>query len=158
MKLPYSEGTVFLVPLIDGGFARGIVARSAPKGKVLMGYFFGPRLAAPDGFTWEGIEPERAILKVKFGDLGLIRGEWPIIGTLAGWDRSQWTIPDFIRRDPLGRLRPVLVRYRDDDPLSVEAEFPVEDDGRLQPASLSGSGAVEFKLTKLLRERSPDVS
>ena len=42
MKLPYSEGSVFLVPLTDGGYARGVVARSGPKGKVLFGYILGP--------------------------------------------------------------------------------------------------------------------
>jgi hypothetical protein len=41
MKLPYSEGSVFLVPLRKGGYARGVVARASPKGKGLLGYFFG---------------------------------------------------------------------------------------------------------------------
>jgi len=44
MKSIYDEGSVFLIPLRDGGFARGVVARIAPKRKVLLGYFFGPRL------------------------------------------------------------------------------------------------------------------
>ena len=46
MKLPYSEGSVFLVPLRNGGYARGVVARATGEGKGLFGYFFGPRLAS----------------------------------------------------------------------------------------------------------------
>ncbi|MCX5677329.1 MAG: immunity 26/phosphotriesterase HocA family protein [Planctomycetota bacterium] len=150
MKLPYTEGTVFLVPLRNGGYARGVVARASPEGKGLFGYFFGPRLPSPAAATLEGLDPERAVLRVVFGDLGLINGEWPILGTVLGWERSQWPMPDFVRRDPLGKRKPVLVRYSDTDPLRVEAEYPIEDDSDLTPDSAYGYGAVEIKLTKLL--------
>jgi len=74
MKLPYSEGSVFLVPLRDGGYARGVVARAGPKGKILMGYFFGPRLATRDDMPLSDLAPAQAILRMRFADLGLING------------------------------------------------------------------------------------
>ncbi len=49
----------------------------------------------------EDIRPENAILSVMFGDLGLINGEWDIIGQLPNWQRGEWAMPDFVRRDPI---------------------------------------------------------
>src|SRR3989304_1975741 len=113
MKLPYSEGSVFVVPLKDGGFARGVVARTSLEGKVLLGYFFGPRLASNTAVELNDLRPPGALLCVRFGDLGLINGEWAVFGKVATWNRLEWPIPDFLRRDPLGKLRPVLVHYSD---------------------------------------------
>ncbi len=44
-KLPYKEGDWFAVPLRDGGFALGVVARMDGKGAVIA-YLFGPRSEA----------------------------------------------------------------------------------------------------------------
>jgi hypothetical protein len=131
MKLPYSEGSVFLVPLRKGGYARGVVARASPKGKGLLGYFFGPRLSSADIAKVDNLDPNSAMLRVIFGDLGLINGEWQILGVVPNWDRTQWPMPDFVRRDPLGRRKPMLVRYSDAGPMRIEAEFPVDDDSGL---------------------------
>jgi hypothetical protein len=49
MKLPYSEGSVFVVPLRKGGCARGVIARASRRGRVILGYFFGPRFASAAG-------------------------------------------------------------------------------------------------------------
>jgi hypothetical protein len=150
MKLPYSEGSVFLVPLRRGGFARGVVARASEEGKAIFGYFFGPRLASKDQASLEGIRPRSAVKRIMFGDLGLINGEWSIIGAIPNWIRTEWPMPDFVRRDPLGRRRPILVRYCDADPTRVEAEYPIDDDSGLEVDSTSGYGAVEIILTKVL--------
>jgi hypothetical protein len=150
MRLPYSEGSVFLVPLRTGGYARGVVARASPKGKVLCGYFFGPRLPTTGPVALTDLDPSAAMLRIMVGDLGLLRGAWPVKGRVARWDRSQWRMPDFARRDPLGRLQPVLVRYADTDPQRVEAEHTVDDDAGLPPDQLFGYGAVEITLTRLL--------
>ena len=155
--LPYSEGTVFLVPLRNGGFARGVVARASNEGKAIFGYFFGPRLSSMSAELIEEIHPSSAIMRIMFGDLGLINGEWKIIGTVPNWDRAEWRMPDFVRKDLLGRRKPILVHYSDDDPLTVEAEYLIDDDSGYEVDSLSGYGAVEIKLTKLLcPEVTPD--
>jgi hypothetical protein len=149
MSLPYSEGSVFLVPLRKGGYARGVVARSSKEGKVLFGYFFGPPLESTEGVTLEDLHPADAIHRVLFGDLGLINGEWPVVGNVPNWDRAEWSMPDFVRRDDLSK-KAWLVRYSDDDPNRIEAEYPTEFDSKLGRDSLSGYGAVEIVLTKLL--------
>ena len=116
----------------------------------LFGYFFGPRLASPAVATLDGLDPGKATLRLIFGDLGLMNGEWAVLGTVPDWDRSKWPMPDFVRRDPLGKRKPVLVRRSDTDPMRVEAEYAIEDDSGLATDALSGYGAVEIKLTKLL--------
>ncbi len=150
MTLPYFDGSTFLVPLRNGGYARGVVARASPEGKGVMGYFFGPRLSSTVGVAWDDLDPANAILRIRFGDLGLINGEWPIVGEIRNWNRSEWPMPDFVRRDPLGRLKPILVRYADDDPNRIETEYAIDDDSGMLPDSSAGYGAVEIKLTKLL--------
>jgi hypothetical protein len=149
MKLNYKEGTVFSVPLSQG-FATGVVARMAPKGKIVLGYFYGPRMASSvklDDFI-PGVD--NCVLCCRFGDLGLIKGYWPIIGEMTGWQRSAWPMPDFIRRDLLGRLRPVRVQYADDDPGLVIAETVADDDVGLPEDGLAGYGFVEATLDRLL--------
>jgi hypothetical protein len=59
-------------------------------------------------------------------------------------------MPDFVRRDLLGKLKPKRVQYSDDDPSKPVSEHPVDDDAGLAADALSGSGAVEVKLDKLL--------
>lgn len=147
--LPYSEGTVFAVPLRNGGFARGIVARAAPEGAVLFGYFFGPKLPSLNEADVAGVEPDCAIAQLIFGDLGLINGEWQIIGHLSEWHRETWGMPDFVRRDPIGK-RAWRVRRSDSDPSKVDFEEPIDFDANLPPNISSGYGAVELKLTTIL--------
>jgi hypothetical protein len=151
MKLPYTEGSVFLVPLRDGGYARGVVARAAPEGKVLFGYFFGPKIVSTEAIAADDLAPGKEILKVHFGDLGLIKGKWPIRGRVPNWNRTEWAMPDFVRREPISN-RTWLVRYSDTDPSRVVAEELVDAACTLLTDSTSGSGSVEIKLTKLLTD------
>jgi hypothetical protein len=149
MNLPYCEGSVFLVPLRKGGYGRGVVARSSAEGKVLLGYFFGPRFSTTDEVTLDGLDPANAILRVRFGDLGLLNGEWPVVGKAPNWNRSIWLIPDFVRRDELSK-KAWLVRYCDDDPNRIQDEYPAGFDSKLERDSLYGYGAVEIVLTKMI--------
>src|SRR5947199_8190807 len=96
-KLPDEEGTGFAVPLRDGGYGVGIVARIAGRG-VTLGYFFGPRRSVvPNLSEVETLTPDMAILVEIFGDLGLIEGRWPIIGLNASWDLRFWPMHAYRR-------------------------------------------------------------
>jgi hypothetical protein len=149
-KLTYKEGDVFAVPLRDGGFSLGIVARSPRHGKVLLGYFFPGKLpAVPKPPDLPVLLPENAMKVVRFGDLSLMTGEWPIIGSLQNWDRDDWPMPKFIRQDPLTK-RARLVSYADDDPNKEIAEELCHFEATGYEAdSLLGAGFVELLLTKL---------
>jgi Immunity protein 26 len=151
MKPSYPNGSVFLVPLQGGGMARGVVARTAPGGKLLLGYFFGPRLASTSEVDLSELEPKNAILCQRFGDLGLFKGLWPVVGKLPDWTPAKWPMPDTVRHDPL-RGKSILVKYDDSDPSKVLSEVWLEndDDNGLPADGLAGYGFVEEILSKLL--------
>lgn len=150
-KVRYREGDVFAVPLRDGGYGVGVVARSKGKGPVL-GYFFGPRYDdVPDLDEVARLEAVDNVLVQKFGDLGLIRGKWPVIGSLPEWRREGWPMPAFGRHEELtGRY--LRVEYADEDPNSRprEVEISREEFEHLPEDGLAGFGFTEARLTRLL--------
>lgn len=153
-RLPYHEGTWFAVPLPDGGYAVGVVARMGRRG-VTLGYFFGPkRDAVPALSEVNALTPERAILVDIFGDLGLIEGSWPVIGQAPSWDRRQWPMPAFGRFEP-STGRAFRVEYSEDNLLEAvrEIQIPREEAERLPKWGLSGAGAIESVLAHVLKRQ-----
>jgi Immunity protein 26 len=150
-ELPYREGDVFAVPLRNGGFSLGVVARSSKQGQVLLGYFFGEKFASvPGASDLPKLLPENALKVVKFGDLSLMSGNWPIIAHLQHWHRDDWPMPKFIRRDPLTK-RARLVSYADEDPNQPIGEEADEFESvGYEEDTLLGAGFVELLLTRLL--------
>ena len=148
-KLPYNEGTWFAVPLRTTGYGIGIVTRMAPRGR-LFGYFFGPaRTTAPALDEVVTLTPEDAVLRIRFGDLGLLEGTWPIIGHAANFDRTVWPLPPFIRIDDItGKA------FKDtfSDSLDFVAQEPCDPElARVFPENaLWGYRAVESELSEHL--------
>lgn len=96
-KVSYREGDWVAVPLRDGGYAVGLIARANPKG-ALLGYFFGPRRSRiPRLHDVSGLRPGDAVLVRTFGHLGIVHGTWPLLGRLDGWERQDWPTPVFVR-------------------------------------------------------------
>lgn len=157
-KLPYNVGDWFAVPLRTGGYALGLIARSAPNGRILLGYFFGPRYGRVP--TLDALPPlaaEDAVGVWRFGDLSLFEGDWPIIGPSAGWTPEAWPIPPFHLEHPITGLK-YRIDYSDADPSEPIAETRLDhapSDAALERDSLLGAGAVEIALTRLL-DPSPD--
>lgn len=148
-KISYREGTWFAVPLRAGGYAVGVVARAAGDGRT-FGYFFGPRRdELPTLGDVEGLAPKHAVWVGRFGDLGLLNGEWRILGESGNWDRSLWPLPPFIRIDDT-RGTALKAVYSDD--LELISEEPCDPGLRetLPKDALSGYGAVEKRLTRRL--------
>jgi hypothetical protein len=150
-KLPYREGDVFAVPLRDGGYGIGVVARMDGRG-IVLGYFFGERHDdPPEPGDVHGSKPADSVHILRFGDLGLIRGEWPVIGPLPGWNREEWPMPAFGRQQDLtGRC--LRVEYPHDDPSGPPREVEISSDelAALPEDGLAGFGFVEVRLTRLL--------
>jgi immunity protein 26 of polymorphic toxin system len=152
-KIGYREGDWFLVPLRDGsGFGAGVVARVG-RGGVTLGYFFGPKQAGRASLAEvERDAPWGPVLISQFGDLGLIRGSWPLLGQTPGrWIRERWPIPEFVRTDVISGVRRKVI-YAEDDLSTEVATVPIdarEAEG-LPEDGLGGFGAVELQLTKLL--------
>jgi hypothetical protein len=150
-RLPYREGSFFAVPLRQGGYAVGLVARMAPQGKIVLAYLFGPKLVSvPSLSDVAGLRSIDATKCLRVGDLGLLNGEWPVIGDLPHWRREDWPVPEFVRRDELSK-RAWRVFFPDSDPSAFEREeaAPYEING-LETSGLYGYGAVEILLTRLM--------
>jgi hypothetical protein len=145
------EGDWFAVPLRDGGFAVGLVARANPRG-VLLGYFFGPRReAVPKLGDTDGLTPASALLVCTFGDLGLRGGTWPVIDKRGDWDRGSWPMPTFARFEELTG-RTYEVTYADDDPNRVIRELRTTHEAAqsFPKDGLAGAAFMELRLTDLL--------
>ncbi|WP_187271856.1 immunity 26/phosphotriesterase HocA family protein [Aeromicrobium terrae] len=147
----YQEGDWFAVPLQWNGFGLGLVARANRSG-VLLGYFFGPRRdVVAELSDVQLLTSKDAILVGKFGHLGLKGGEWPIVGRIAGWDRRDWPMPEFVRYEELtGRSFKVV--YDDGNPNKRLREEEIQPGVAEQRPKdgLMGAGFVEIILTKLL--------
>jgi hypothetical protein len=119
---PYREGDWFALPLPEGGWVLGRIARVPPAGTTLFGYLFGPRRAEPPTLADAvGLTPDDAIHYDRFSDLDLrsIRKDrCPILGQDGDWDRSQWPVPPFAEFDRTTKQWS-LVRCDDDDPGGV---------------------------------------
>ncbi|NCB45008.1 MAG: hypothetical protein EOM59_20640 [Clostridia bacterium] len=152
MKLPYCEGSWFSIPLRHGGFGVGLVARIAKKGKIFLGFYFGPnRSTSPKLSEVEKLTPQDAIGVYRTGDLALINGDWPIIGNATDWERTNWTVPFFYRHDEISRKIWKVV-YSDSDPtiITKEEEISYEENSTLARDSVFGAGAIELLLTKTI--------
>jgi hypothetical protein len=149
-KLPYHEGSWFAVPLRDGEYAVGLVARMAPRGRTILAYLFGPkRKTVPKMADVASLQPKDAIKCLQIGDLCMMNGEWPIIGESHLWERKAWPMPSFVRRDDLSK-RAWRSIYSDSDPSKLEREESVPYDIELERDALYGYGAVELLMMKLL--------
>jgi hypothetical protein len=119
-RVNYQEGDWFAVPLRDGGFAVGVVAREPES--CVAGYFFGPRCdELPTLNDVRDLRPHDAILVGKFGHLGLSQGKWSILGRLDIWDRAGWPMLVLVRYEELTG-RSFHVYYDDDDPAKLLRE------------------------------------
>lgn len=143
---------MFGVPLDTGKFALGLAARVAPKGKVLLGYFFGVVCRQlPTLSDVPQLNKENAVFVALFGDLGLYKGLWPVIGHLDPWEPQAWPMPMFVRTDVISGEK-LLVQYADHDPSTVIDEMLISRKKApgLPEDDLWGCGAIEEKLTELL--------
>lgn len=151
-KINYEEGSYFAVPLKQGGFGIGVVARMAPRGRALLGYFFANHFAdVPMLKELATFRPSDAITVQIFGDLGLVNGEWPVIGKPHDWNRDEWKMPVFYRQEPImGML--FLVEYPDDNPngLSIETKATTEQVIGLEKDCAHGYESMSGLLSRLI--------
>lgn len=150
-RINYREGDWFAVPLREGGYAVGIVARANRDG-VLLGYFFGPRRDdVPTLDDVRDLKPQDAVVVGKFGHLGLTQGKWVNLGRLEDWDRTDWPMPVFVRYEELTG-RSFRAFYDDNDPnrLLREEQVPPGTAEHGPKDSMMGAGFVEKTLTRAL--------
>lgn len=142
------EGTVFLVPLRDSGYAIGVLARADGNGQC-FGYFFGPRVEGKDEVEIASLAVENALLIGKFGDLEIIRGNWEPIGRVSNWEGDRWKLLPLARIDH-DADKAWLCTYDDELNCTKEIVISTDDVGKHPYDRLMGAGSVEIRLTKLI--------
>lgn len=157
-KKPYREGCWIAVPLAKrGGYGFGVIARC--KSGICLGYFFAPRHSrVPSIADAEGLKPEQAVLIEMFGDMGLIKDGWPIVGYLSDWKREEWPIPVFSRESHGAYF---LVHYDDDDPTGRylrEERTSGQEANKYFADGLSGHMALSIGLDRALHEHEHGVT
>jgi hypothetical protein len=154
--ISYQEGTAFALPLRSGGYATGVVARITPRGGVALVYLFGPARKIPlSQSELVCLRPEDALLVARIGDLSLLDGTWKIIGQFPGWNREEWPMPPFVRREDITK-KAWLVRYSDQDANLAEFEEPIDYPkvSEFDRDAVLGAGAAEIVMTKMLKTAS----
>ncbi len=149
-KVSCSEGSWVVVPLRNGGWGLGLVARRGGEGG-LLGYFFGPRRTdRPVLDDVRGHRSEDAVTVAYFSEARIVDGTWPVLGTLPSWRREDWPVPDFGFRY---RDEPPERRHFDDSLHWTGSErMTIEDYERLRlpDSAFFGTEAIELTLTRLL--------
>jgi len=149
-KLNYTEGSRFLVPLQNGGFGLGVVARMDGKGSV-FGYFFGPKLNSTNSLDLlQNPNPCDAVMVRSFGDLGFLTNKWLVLDTLSNWDRAKWPMPPLIRVDE--HAGKAFLSTYDDRTFKClrEEKVALSLVNQYPPDVSSGYVAIEIHLTNLL--------
>lgn len=150
-KRPYKEGSWFAIPLKEGGYALGLIARQ--KKALILGYFFGPRYpTVPTLNDAVGLGHADAMQRMIFGDLELLNGLWPVLGELPDWERSKWPMPNFSHKDSLSDQ--MYLRIYDENTLEDIGERRISaDEARNLPEDGTfGAGAVRIVLSRLIHE------
>lgn len=154
-----TEGSVFTVPLKDGRFVIGLVARVKPgRGKkCFLGYFFDKVFDVVPTIEVVGTcQPQETILVAICGDLGVHEGYWRVLGSQDAWERNAWQVPAFVRKDVVSGHYTKVV-HADDDPSKIVSEIPANEDEaeHLPRDGVWGARAVEAYLSNILNDAVP---
>lgn len=150
--IKYKEGQAFALPLRSDGWAIGVIARVGRRG-VLFGYFFDIHYKhLPSMKETERLTPSNAVLEARFGDLGIKRGEWIILGDMTDWNRESWPLPKFFSFGSGVAGDVLVITYNERDLVTVDRSqrASVGDTVLYLPDSMMGYGAIEIRLTEMI--------
>jgi hypothetical protein len=148
----YREGDWFAVPLGEGTWALGRIAREH-RG-IVFAYFFAPALRwQPTLEDARGLNAESALTQMLVSHLDLRDGVWPVLGQ-EEWDPGAWPMVEFERtmQSPGQDERLYAIRW-DERTLNEELEArPLDNSeaGKRPRDVLSGSGAAAARLRHAL--------
>lgn len=119
-------GTWIGIPLPNGGFALGLIARRAEsrkRSRKIFVYLFGPR--SNDLSDLKSYLNRAASECLRFGftwDQEVLTGRWPVIGKVEDFRPDDWPIP-LLKRGPFGGgpdYKRRFTLYKMEDDLSAE--------------------------------------
>jgi hypothetical protein len=151
MKKNSLVGKLFVVPLKNGGYSVGLVARQEKN--ILLGYFFDTYfLEQPSKIESFVVDKNNVCLICLFGILGLKNNEWTVIGDLSNWDKNEWSVPIFKQKDLLLDIY-YAITYDDDLNEVSRVKISKENAKTLFKSGIHGSGVVESILSDKLKSK-----
>jgi hypothetical protein len=147
-KIKLKEGDVFAVPLLQGGYCIGIVAREYKT--IRLGYFFNKVYSIlPEEITKSIADINNIIFIGKFSTNGLNESDWILLKRSFTFKKAEWPIPLFKMQHPITE-KYYSVLY-DETLLNEERHLIPEVEAKILFAyGLSGYIALEKKLSALL--------
>jgi len=146
-RIRFSEGDVFLIPLNQGGFAAALIARRDVKGSGVLAYIFKRTVDEIQTFDMGCVVSREMVSDVvDVGVQSLRSGDWPIVGRLPSWNRSDWPVPVF--RDRGGQLS---IRSQDDYREEIGAGRDSNDKNIFRYV-VYGHSALESRLSQRFSE------
>jgi hypothetical protein len=148
-KIKTKEGDVFVVPLLNGKYAIGLIARK--NGKIALGYFFDTVFESPPSQVGQSVLSNRKIaLIAKFSTMGIDDGEWPLAQTNIFFAREEWPIPLFKMQEPITKVYFAVV-YEEDLLHDTRYKISESEAAEYFQDGLSGYVALSNKLSKILK-------
>jgi hypothetical protein len=140
-----------VVPLRDGSYAIGIIARAASSG-ILFGYFFGKRFGdVPGREKFPDLKAGQAVLVMECSSLGLRNGTWTHVSRDWSWDRAEWPFPWFRHKSSFtGRYTRRLIDETDLATMLREESVSEEEALTLPEDGLAGAEFLEKILSRLI--------
>jgi len=142
------EGDLFKLPMVKDYFVIGLIVRI--KGMLMYAVFFDGKDESILEIT--GFDPlnEKIILRRICSALGLKNGDWKILGKTTKWNKKDWPIPLFRRKDLISGNYS-LIKYNDE--LKEISETVAKANEKLDhypEDGVAGYGLIEKQLAKLL--------
>ncbi|MDR1141258.1 MAG: immunity 26/phosphotriesterase HocA family protein [Planctomycetaceae bacterium] len=152
-KINYSEGDCFLVPLENGSYVRGVVARFSGDGKVFSFFFLPKYEHIADAIVDDYLTPVNSLYVGFHSDLGLLDNRWKVFGKISPWIREDWVLPVLGFTDPtLGKWGEL--RYYDEITLQMcrQERVPIEKVINLPNDGCAGDGYIEGRITHIIQD------
>jgi hypothetical protein len=151
-----SEGNIISIPIDDGRYAVGVLARvetarpRKPYG--IFVYFFGP-FNDPDRAVVKPIylNPKHYVIRLNTSALDIYSGVWKWLGVIDQWDRNEWPFPDFCQHTK-GERTFYRIRYDENDLATQIFRVRMLDGGGLDDNIIYGTGAAQQKISTTMEK------
>jgi hypothetical protein len=110
LRVKSKNGDLFIVCKEGRRIGLGLIARGDGR-PCRLGYFF-PLELYDDASDKQNLKltTKQSVLVMKFGDLEIINGNWPIVGHLKDFSFAAWPMPKFERFMPGSKQR-IITEY-----------------------------------------------
>ena len=149
----YEEGDWFAIPLNQGGYSLGRIARIGSRGGVLLGFFYKTYYHIPPPLdAYAGLTPDAVVLIQHFCNPGLRDLTWPVLAKSPLWNRADWSWTEFGYIDAVDPNQAFRRTYDPNDPFTMISQQQITPIAakRLPKDGLGGHIFMQNRLSDLV--------